>query len=281
MKQFKGKVAVITGGASGIGLALAQRFASEGMKLVLADIEAEALERACTGLRQDGAEVHGVVTDVSEGASVANLRDQALSTFGAAHVVCNNAGVQLAGPTWQLSEQDWRWLLGVNLWGVIHGVRAFVPHMLELKDECHIVNTSSMAGFLSVPLMSAYQVSKHGVVTLTETLAQELATEAPHIGVSVLCPAFVQTNLHTADRNRPDRLKGQQGISEELRQQLDKSVASLVAGGKPVDEIAAAVLDGIRERRLHILTHPEVVPFAGERIERVLEAAKRAREADA
>jgi NAD(P)-dependent dehydrogenase (short-subunit alcohol dehydrogenase family) len=275
MQQFVDKVAVITGGASGIGFAMAERFAAEGMKLVLADIEAEALETAVAKLRQQGARVVGVPTDVSKLESVQALLARTIDAFDRVHVLCNNAGVQAAGPTWQLSMGQWQWLLGVNLWGVIHGVHVFVPHMLSQGDECHIVNTSSMAGLLSVPMMSAYQVTKHGVVTLSESLAQELAQLETQIGVSVLCPAFVQTQLHEAERNRPHTLQDHDTVNDSLKQNLDASVRALVTGGKPPAEIAQAVVDAIRDRRLHVFTHPEVVPMFEQRADAILAASKR------
>jgi NAD(P)-dependent dehydrogenase (short-subunit alcohol dehydrogenase family) len=273
MQDFQNKVAVITGGASGIGLGLAERFAREGCKLVIADIEAAALERAVAALKATGADVIGVPTDVSKREAIENLLAKTLERFGRVNILCNNAGVQLAAPTWQLTEKQWQWLMGVNLWGVIHGVSVFVPQMLAQGDECHIVNTSSMAGLLSVPMMSAYQVTKHGVVTLTETLSQELKQQGSSIGVSVLCPAFVQTNLHESERNLPAGA-GDSLMPKALEDAIKQSVTQLVTTGKPVTVVADAVLDGIRNKRVHILTHPEMIGVFEARAKRIVDAAK-------
>jgi NAD(P)-dependent dehydrogenase (short-subunit alcohol dehydrogenase family) len=273
MQDFQGKVVVITGGASGIGLGMAERFAREGCKLVLADIETGALERAVKMLEERGTEVIGVQTDVSQRAAIENLLAKTLERFGAVHILCNNAGVQLAAPTWQLTEQQWQWLLGVNLWGVIHGVSVFVPQMLAQGQEAHIVNTSSMSGLLSVPMMSAYQVTKHAVVTLSESLYQELKQQNSPIGVSVLCPAFVQTNLHESDRNRPAEASGSL-LPKVLEDAIKQSVTQLVTTGKPVAEIADAVIDAIRQKRVHIITHPELIGAFEERARRIVNAAK-------
>jgi NAD(P)-dependent dehydrogenase (short-subunit alcohol dehydrogenase family) len=275
MQEFKDAVAVVTGGASGIGLALGERFARDGAKVVLADIERGALDAAVDKLKSSGADVIGVVCDVSKLESVQALRDAALERFGKVNILCNNAGVQVAGPTWQMTPGQWDWILGVNLKGVIHGVHVFVPQMLEQGDECHVVNTSSMSGLLSVPMMSAYQVTKHGVVTLSESLSQELAQQKAKIGVSVLCPAFVQTNLHEAERNRPAETRDQGGLSAALDEALKSSVKQLVTTGKPASEIADAVATAIREGELYVLTHPEVMGAFKHRADAILAAAKR------
>ena len=275
MQELRGKVAVITGGASGIGLGMAERFAREGMKLVLADIEEAALERAVAGLRERGAEVIGHKTNVSKRESIEALLARTLDAYGAVHVLCNNAGVQLAGPSWQMTQGQWKWLFDVNLWGVIHGISVFVPRMLEQGDECHIVNTSSMSGLLSVPFMAAYQVTKHGVVTLSESLYQELAQQNAKIGVSVLCPAFVQTNLHEADRNKPSEHDDGSLLTPELDAVIKQSVAHLITTGKPVAEIADAVVTAIREGQVHVLTHPETIEAFEKRAKRIIAAAKR------
>lgn len=257
MEDLRERVAVVTGGASGIGLGLARRFAQEGAKVVLADIEPEALQRATTELKAQGAQAVGVRTDVSKRADVEALLEQTLKAFGGVHVVCNNAGVMAAGPAWQTTQGQWEWVLGVNLWGVIHGVSVFVPHMLESGEPGHIVNTASAAGLISVPFMATYQVSKHGVVTLSESLSMELKQQGAKIGVSILCPGFVQTNLHNAERNRPQALDDGVGVDEALSQTITASVNNLIAEGKPVEEIVDGVFEAIRENRLHILTHNE------------------------
>ncbi|MDH5671248.1 MAG: SDR family NAD(P)-dependent oxidoreductase [Myxococcales bacterium] len=274
MKEFKGTVAVVTGGASGIGLAMAQRFALEGVRLVLADIEQEALDAAVKGLQAEGHEAIGVVTDVSDLASVQALKERTLEAYGKVNILCNNAGVQVAGPSWQISIGQWQWILGVNLWGAIHGIHVFVPQMLEQGDACHIVNTSSMSGLVSVPMMSAYQVTKHGVVTLSESLSQELAQQKASIGVSVLCPYFVQSKLHEAERNRPQHLQDASNMGGQLEQAIKHSVKQLVTGGIPAADVGEQVLEAIRDDQLYILTHPEIVPVFGKRAERIVEAAQ-------
>jgi NAD(P)-dependent dehydrogenase (short-subunit alcohol dehydrogenase family) len=274
MQEFADKVAVVTGGASGIGYALAERFAAERMKLVLADIEASALDAAVQRLRAGGAQAIGVQTDVSKRADLERLLKETLAAYGAVHVLCNNAGVQVAAPAWQVSQGEWEWLLGVNLWGVIHGVSVFVPQMLAQGDECHVVNTASMAGLISTPMMAAYQVTKHAVVTLSETLSLDLAQHQAKIGVSVLCPAFVQTNLHESERNRPNALQDESALAPEVRDLIKQSVTALVTGGKPPSEIADAVLRAIRERRVHVITHPEVMFAFDKRVAIIQAAAK-------
>lgn len=272
MDQFHKQVAVITGGASGIGFGLAERFAKEGMRIVLADIEQATLDRAVAKLRESGAEAIGVRTDVSDIDSVRALAKATLDAYGAVHILCNNAGVQVTAPTWQIPLSEWKWALGVNLWGVIHGVHVFVPIMLKQNEPAHIVNTSSMAGLISAPMMSCYSVTKHSVVTLSETLAMELKQSGAPIGVSVLCPGFVQTELHESDRNRPatDEVDT---LTPEFRAAIKQSVASLVTSGKQPSEIADFVLAGIRDNRLHLLTHPELVPVFENRAQRIIAAA--------
>src|SRR3989304_1104323 len=193
MKDLNGKVAVVTGGASGIGRAMAERFAAEGMKVVLADIEEEALTRAESEMRATGATVASKRTHVSRGEDVEALARFTIDTFGAVHVVCNNAGVAVGGVTWQQTVKDWEWFLGVNLWGVIHGIRAFVPIMLQQGDECHVVNTASRAGLLTRPWLAMYCASKHAVVALSESLYHELTLTGSNIKASVVFPAVGDT----------------------------------------------------------------------------------------
>src|SRR5258706_11754428 len=206
MQSVRDKVAVVTGGASGIGYAMAERFAAEGMKVVLADVEPTALEAACGRLAAAGADVLGVPTDVACGAAVEVLARRTIERFGKVHVLCNNAGVSVGGPLWEHTEDDWTWVLGVNLWGVVHGVRAFVPIMIRQNEPAHVVNTASLAGLTSNPFLGIYNVTKHGVVTISETLAQELAFVGAPVKVSVLCPGFVQTKIADSHRNRPTDL---------------------------------------------------------------------------
>lgn len=273
MDQFHNRVAVITGGASGIGLAMAERFAREGMRIVIADIEQTSLDRAAAKLRDDGAQVIGVRCDVADVESVRALAKITLDTFGAVHVLCNNAGVQVTAPTWQIPLSEWKWALGVNVWGVIHGVHVFVPIMMEQNEPCHIVNTASMAGLISAPMMSCYSVTKHAVVTLSETLAMEMKQFGTQIGVSVLCPGFVQTALHDSERNRPVSDEPDT-LTPEMREMLKQSVTALVASGKQASEIADVVLAGIVAKKLHILSHPEMIGLFESRAQRIVGAAK-------
>jgi NAD(P)-dependent dehydrogenase (short-subunit alcohol dehydrogenase family) len=269
MKDLKGKVAVVTGAASGIGNGMATRFAEEGMKVVLADIEEGPLADAEKKLADQGATVLAVPTDVTKGDQVDALAAKTFETFGTAHVVCNNAGVATGGPMWTLTEADWQWVLGVNLWGVIYGVRAFVGRMVE-QGEGHVVNTASIAGLTSAPLMGPYNVSKHGVVTLSETLSGELALHGSPVKVSVLCPGWVNTRIHEADRNRPPELQ-QDNPDNTMADMGRQMLESLVASGLPPSEVASRVVDAIREERLYILTHPEMMPMVEKRMEDILQ----------
>src|ERR1051325_4326893 len=207
MREFTGKVAVVTGAASGIGRGLAEACAREGMKVVLADVDESALSQAERELKDAGALVLSVRTDGSRAVDVEALARRTLDAFGAAHLLFNNAGVGAGTTVWESTLEDWQWVLGVNLWGVIHGVRTFVPVMLKQADECHIVNTASMAGLTSGPALGVYKVTKHGVVSLSETLCCELAAMKSKIGVSVLCPAGVNTRVMDSERNRPEELQ--------------------------------------------------------------------------
>ena len=202
MQDFAGKVAVVTGGASGIGLGLARRFGAEGMRVVIGDIEEGPLAAAVAELSDAGVEVEGVVTDVSDAAQVQALADAAVARFGGVHVVCLNAGVGSGGLSWETTTDTWEWVLGVNLWGVINGIRSFVPLLMQ-QDAGHIVNTASVAGLVAGPFMGPYNASKHAVVALSETLLHELAMSAGHVHVSVLCPGWVNTRIGESGRNRP------------------------------------------------------------------------------
>lgn len=272
MQEFSGKVAVVTGAASGIGYALAAQAVNEGMRVVLADIETAALDAAAQQLCAAGGDVLAVRTDVADEASVMALAERARATYGAVHLLFNNAGVGNAGNIWEQSEADWQWVLGVNLWGVIHGVRAFVPAMLTQGTECHIVNTASAAGLVSAGALGIYAISKHAVVALSETLASQLARQGAKIGVSVLCPEFVQTRLDTSERNRPAASSpsspsspsswGEDAVAQWVR-------AAIVAGIAP-ETVAAATFAAIRAGKLYILTHPETPSRVRERLERII-----------
>lgn len=257
MQDFEGKVAVVTGGASGIGLAMATRFAAEGMRLVLADIEEAVLEEAAAGLRETGAEVLTVQTDCGDAASMDNLAERSLEHYGSVHVVCNNAGVGARGRMWDLGVNDWEFVLRVNLWGVIHGVRVFAPHLVE-QDEGHIVNTGSMAGLVSVSGTGPYNVSKHGVVTLSETLYGELQDAGSNVGVSVLCPGIIRTNLRNSERNRPEHLRDLDAEAVRARTENTPGFSDTVRlQALPAEWAAECVFEGIKANRFYILTHDD------------------------
>lgn len=252
MRELAGKVAVVTGGGSGIGAALARAFAGEGMDVVVADIEAEAAERVAADLRATGRRALAVRADVSDFESVEALAARTYDEFGACHVLCNNAGVLLMGAIETRTSKDWKWVLGVNLWGVIHGVQAFVPRMLAQPGEKQIVNTGSTAGLVAAPGVGVYGTAKFGVVGLSEHLRRDLAQHG--IGVSVLCPGGVQTKILQSDRNRPADL-GKSKVSRE-------DVELMLGAGpihpdemQPPEVIAAAALEGIRANDAFIVTH--------------------------
>jgi NAD(P)-dependent dehydrogenase (short-subunit alcohol dehydrogenase family) len=267
MQELQGKVAVVTGGASGIGLAVARAAAAAGMKVVLADIEESALKEADRALAADGAEVLSVATDVSVGSSVEELRDKTLARFGAVHLVHNNAGVAVGGPLWTVSEADWTWILGVNLWGVIHGIRAFVPVLLE-QGEGHVVNTASLAGLTSPGLLGPYNVTKHSVVTMSETLYRDLALAGSTVGVSVLCPGFVQTRIAESDRNRPEWAPAAP-VAEGA--EFQGVMHDLVAGGIGATTVADRVLEAVRTNRFYIITHDDTQAMVEVRLRDIIE----------
>lgn len=268
MDSFEGKVAVITGAASGIGRALAQHCVQEGMKVVLADIEEGALSATATALQAQGASVLSVRTNVAQAAEVATLAQRTLDRFGAVHLLFNNAGVAAGGPIWSMSLQDWEWVLGVNLWGVVHGIRTFVPILLQQGGEAHIVNTASIAGLVSTPGLGVYNVTKHGVVTLSETLYQELQQSGAPVHVSVLCPGWVNTRIHEAERNRPLSLHNQP--VEPAVAPIDQAMQEAIQNGMPAEEVAAQVFAAIRDRRFYILTHPPFQKLVQRRMQAIL-----------
>jgi NAD(P)-dependent dehydrogenase (short-subunit alcohol dehydrogenase family) len=278
MKDLQGKVAVITGGASGIGLALATHAAGLGMKVVLADIEAGALADAADALRSQGAEVLEVITDVTDLASVEALRDAAVAAFGGVHLLCNNAGVGSGGRTWETPIEMWRWVIDVDLWGVIYGIHTFVPLMLE-QGTGHIVNTASIAGLTTTPGLGPYNVAKHGVVTLSETMFHELAMTGQDVHVSVLCPAFVRTRIHESDRNAPDTLAAQFEAAVDASADAGAGamrdlVKSLVEGGLDPADVAQQVFAAVEDNRFYVLTHPESVSWVKARMEGIVEGER-------
>jgi NAD(P)-dependent dehydrogenase (short-subunit alcohol dehydrogenase family) len=270
VKEFEGKVAVITGGASGLGLAMAEHAAQKGMKLALADVEDAALNKAVAELKAKGADVIGVKTDVTKAADVGALAKTTVETYGKVHLVCNNAGVGgMRRKAWEATIEDWQWVLGVNVWGVIHGVRAFTPLMLAQDEPCHMVNTASAAGLLSPSGMSVYNVSKHAVVTLTETLYQDLAQTNAKLKVSVLCPAFVPTGIWNSARNRPAELTVAVETEDEKRRA--QGVKTVLEKGKltPKD-VANQVFAAIEAEQFYIITHKKIKQVIEVRMQDIL-----------
>jgi NADP-dependent 3-hydroxy acid dehydrogenase YdfG len=272
MKEFKDKVAVITGAASGIGRAIAKRGAQEGMKLVLADIEEEALTQTEAEIQTLGATVRAVLTDVSRRSDVEALAQAALSVFGSVDLLCNNAGVGAGTSIWESTMNDWKWVLGVNLWGVIHGIRVFVPIMLGQDSESQIVNTASMAGLTAYPGAGIYKVTKHAIVSLSETLYLELGQRETRLKVSVLCPGFVNTRLPDSRRNRPAELDNEPAKKEpspEEKERLEAARKVFEEGMSP-GQVADCLFKGLREDKFYIFTHPERKPMVKLRMEDIL-----------
>jgi len=262
LPDLNGKVAIVTGGASGIGKGIATRLLAEGARVVIADIQRDALEETAA---QIGAA--GIQTDVSDPASVDALARAVLDEFGAVHVVCNNAGIGPLAPVADLTLDDWRWMLGVNLWGVIHGVHTFLPILKQNREGGHIVNTASMAGLVAGPRLGAYAAAKYGVVGLTEVLAAELAADNSRVGVSVLCPGTVHTSIGTSSRNRPAGLPdaGFKDVDIELE---DNPRYRWIYP----EEAGAVVVRAIKRGDLYALTHPDWYPMVAERHQAIAEA---------
>jgi NAD(P)-dependent dehydrogenase (short-subunit alcohol dehydrogenase family) len=257
MKEFKGKVAVITGAASGIGRGIAERCVSEGMKVVLADIDEANLTKAETELKTPGGTVLGVRTDVSKRSDVELLARQTLDAFGQVHLLFNNAGVAAGGVPWEATWNDWEWVIGVNLWGVIHGVKVFMPLMLAQNMECHIINTSSAAGLIVGGASAPYGVTKHAVVALSESLYLTLQQRNSLVKVSVLCPGLVRTNIANAERNRPAELRNEPvTMTPEMQAGLAAFKAAIESSMPPL-QVADVVFDAIKKEQFYILPHPE------------------------
>jgi NAD(P)-dependent dehydrogenase (short-subunit alcohol dehydrogenase family) len=274
MKDFKDKVAVITGAASGIGYGLAERCSREGMKVVLADVEEGALARAENDIKAMGVDTLAVKTDVSKADDVKALADKTLDAFGAVHLLCNNAGVTVFSTTWESKLADWQWVLGVNLWGVIHGVHFFVPIMLKQNTECHIVNTASIAG-LCPGLSGPYEVSKHGVVVLSETLYHQLGQIGSNIGVSVLCPGAIRTKVLDCERNRPKELRNQFGENIDIKdpgiQAIFQANIQMIEKGMPPHRVADITFRAVRKKKFYILPNAEqYIPTIQKRMEDII-----------
>lgn len=257
MDDFSGKTAVITGAASGIGLELAKQFGAAGMNLMVADVERPALDQAEAELREAGYPVSAREIDVREHDQIIDLDHAARDRFGNVHVLCNNAGVGAGGPVADPDNLEaWRWTIDINLWGVIYGCKVFLPGMIEHGEQCHIVNTASMAGLGSAPMMGPYNISKYGVVALSETLSKEMQIMQTAVGVSVLCPAFVATGIANSDRNMPDDVRAtlpKRAASSGMQAQIE----AMVAGGINTEVVGQHVLDAVRNDRFWILTHDE------------------------
>lgn len=268
MQDFQGRTAFVTGAASGIGLSLARAFLAAGANVMLADIEAAALDEAVASLEGTGGQFDSLICDVSDAAAVGDAAQRTIARFGNVHVLCNNAGVGTGGPLEEVTAESWQWIIGVNLMGVAHGLQAFLPHMKAHGEASHIVNTASIAGMITLPHMGPYCATKFAVVAMTEVLAGELADS--NIGVSVLCPMWVRTRIHESDRNRPKDLRGEQPVKVDPARRAE--IAQVIADGMDPDAVAATVLSGIRAGRLHIFTHPETKAMAGERFNGILAA---------
>jgi NAD(P)-dependent dehydrogenase (short-subunit alcohol dehydrogenase family) len=278
MKHFQGRTAVITGAASGFGLETSRIAARQGMNVVMADVQADALERAADEIAALGAAVLPFRLDVSKAAEVEALGATTLARFGAPHVVFNNAGVGAGGLIWEHTVRDWEWVMGVNVMGVAHGVRVFTPPMLAAAKadpgyEGHIVNTASMAGLLNPPNMGAYNVSKHAVVSLSETLYQDLALVTDQVTASVLCPYFVPTGITRSDRNRPDAMSDAGAKPTRSQRIAQAMITKAVDSGKvSAAQVVGFVFDALRERRFYIYSHPKALGAVQTRLEDVMQA---------
>ena len=278
MESFDGQVAVITGAASGIGRATARLLAAEGARLVLADIERPALDDAVAEMIELGARTIGHVTDVSHADHVEALAERTVSEFGGVNIIMNNAGVAAGGTSWEIDLPTWEWVIGVDLWSVVHGIRSFVPRIIA-SGGGHVINTASMAGVSSMPFMGPYNVSKHAVVTLSETMYHELAMLHPEVGVTVVCPGWVKTQINRSERNRPESTAVAGATLADLDTgELDGTtlenagsmVDDLIANGLDPDDVAALVVEAVRHGRFYVLTHPEWMPMVSRRVELML-----------
>jgi NAD(P)-dependent dehydrogenase (short-subunit alcohol dehydrogenase family) len=274
MRDFEGKVAVITGAASGIGRGIAEHCIHEGMKVVLSDIEEAALFQTERDLREIGATVLAQRADVSKVTDVEEVAKKTLDAFGVVHLLFNNAGVGGGGSIWESTEKDWQWVIGVNLLGIIHGLRVFVPIMLAQDIECHIVNTASIAGLLAFHPSAPYQVTKHAVVALSENLSHSLAQRNAKIKASVLCPGWVNTRIMDGERNRPAELQNEPS-NEPLDPRVEATIQFMrqaAQTGISPSQVADCVFEGIRNEQFYILTHPDMNSMIQERMESILQA---------
>jgi NAD(P)-dependent dehydrogenase (short-subunit alcohol dehydrogenase family) len=272
MKELSGKVAVVTGAGSGFGLELARIAAAERMRLVLADVQQDALDAAVAEVRSLGAEAIGARTDVSVAADVERLAGRAHDAFGPVHLLFNNAGVAGGGGyVWESTVNDWKWLLGVNVMGVVHGIRSFVPRMIEHGEAAHVVNTASAAGLVSPPLSAPYNASKHAVVALSETLYHDLRLAKARVGVSVLCPAYVPTGISRSDRNRPPELRDDASPTASQIAARERAQKAVSSGKLSAADVARMAFDAIRDERFYVITHRNLLPSVELRLRDVLE----------
>ena len=267
MKDLKGKVAVVTGAASGIGRELGLACAAEGARLAIADVDERGLAETAR-LLPAGCESIQARCDVSQARDLESLAERTWERFGAAHVIFNNAGVAVAGPVWSAPLDEWKWVLDVNLMGVVHGIRAFVPRMLEAKTEGHVVNTASVAGLLSVPGSGVYCASKHAVVSLSECLHHDLRMARSAIGVSVLCPAWVSTGIADSERNRPAELSARNPLAAPYEENVRKAVAS---GKLTAAEVARITVDAVKSNRFYVLPHQKIKASIESRMRDILD----------
>jgi NAD(P)-dependent dehydrogenase (short-subunit alcohol dehydrogenase family) len=253
LTEFDGKVAVVTGAASGIGRAMCEKFASLGMRVVMADVEGDRLRQSAEQIEATGVDVLAVTVDVSRADELSRLAENTIGRFGKVHVLCNNAGVFAGGLTWDAIGSDWEWVLGVNLYGVLHGIRAFVPIMLEQNEPGHVVNTCSMAGLINTPLSGAYNVSKHAALSLTETLYHELRMKQSPVGCSALCPELIRTGIANSDRNRPPHLKRPDHADTPEMELVEEAIRSSIETGLDPSVMAERVYQGIKQDRFYLL----------------------------
>ena len=268
--EMTGRVAVITGAGSGFGREFARMAAARGMRLALADINQAALDATVEELRAAGADVIGVRTDVSKAEAVQALADATMAAFGAVHLLFNNAGVASGGFVWESTDADWQWVMGANVWSVIHGVRIFTPLMLAHGEPAHIVNTASAAGLISAPNMGIYNVSKHAVVALSETLYQDLRLVQAKVGVSVLCPAFVPTGIAQSHRNRPAELQNSAPPTPSMLAAQQASVKAVESGRISAPDIAAMTFAAIDAGQFYIVPHTKILDIVSARLGDVL-----------
>ena len=275
MNDLQGKTAFITGGASGLGREFANSAAALGMKLVLADVQQDALDQAAAELAGQGVQVLAMICDVRKGEQVQALADATMARFGAVHLLFNNAGVGSGGLIWENSEADWEWVLGVNVWGVVHGVRIFTKLMLACAKsdpsyEGHIVNTASMAGLLNAPTMGVYNVSKHAVVSLSESLYHDLQLVDAPIGASVLCPYFVPTGINMSHRNRPADVAMTSGATASQKVAQAMTTKAVESGKVSAADVSKLTFDAIRDGQFYIYSHPGALASVAERMDEIV-----------